>query len=197
MSTEDSIGVGREHRWATLRAQQQQLEADGCKKFVDLGKIGREELVALVRERTVIKAVYAFLLARQGDAVHMVEDYVRFAERLAKLPRSCSAIVKDVGTGLVADTPGTRRAMAALVKSQVAKHRQGLASAENGKQGGQEKEFTETEWLKFEAIWLNVRKYPTWDHAQDAFDRINDEFTVWRAHLKWGPRKFGVKATER
>lgn len=197
MSTEDVIGVIREHRWASVRAQRDQLAADGCQRFVDLGNVGREELVALVRERTTIKALYAFLLARQGDAVHMLDDYTKFAERLAKLPRRCSAFVKDVGTGLVADTPGTRRAMVALVKSQIAKHRQGLASAENGKQGGQLVEFSPEEWLKFEAIWFNTRKHPTWDHAQDAFDRINKDFTVWRAHLKWGPRKFGVKATER
>ena len=196
MSTEDILCVVREHRWASLASQREQLKADGGSRFVDLGKIGREDLVAMVRSRTVIKVVYAFLLARQGDAVHMVDDYTKFAERLAKLPRGCSAVVKDVGTGLVADTAGTRRAMAALVKSQVAKHRQGLASAENGKQGGQELTFSDVEWLKFEAIWFNARKYPTWDHAQDAFDRINDKFTVWRAHLKWGPRKFGVKKTE-
>lgn len=196
MSTEDILGVLRGHRWATVELQRERLKADGCTRFVDLGKIGREDLVAMVRSRTAIKVLYAFLLARQGDAVHMLDDYGKFAERLAKLPRGCSAFVKDVDTGLVADTAGKRRAMLDVVKGQVAKHRRGLASAANGKQGGQEKEFPELEWLKFETIWRNVTKYPTWDHAQDAFDRINPEFTVWRAHAKWGPRKFGVKTTD-
>lgn len=196
MSTEDIIGVVRAHRWASVPAQREALKADGCTRIVDLDKLGREDLVALVRERTTIKVLYAFLLARQGDAVHMLDDYKKFACRLAKLPRRCSAVVKDLSTGLLADTPGMRKAMVEVVRSQIVKHRRGLASAENGKQGGQEREFTETEWLKFEAVWLNTRKYPTWDHAQDAFEVINRDFTVWRAHLKWGPRKFGAKKTE-
>ena len=196
MSTEDVIGVVRAHRWASVQAQREALKADRCTRILDLDKLGREDLVRMVRERTTIKVLYAFLLARQGDAVHMLDDYTRFAERLAKLPRRCSAVVKDLSTGLVADTAGTRKAMVEVVRGQITKHRRGLASAENGKQGGQEKEFSDTEWLKFEAIWLNVRKYPTWDHAQDAFDLINRDFTVWRAHLKWGPRKFGAKKQE-
>lgn len=193
MSKSDAIGVFRAHRWATIEVQKQRLEQDGCRVIVDLNKTPRETLIGWAREKTVIKAVYAFLIARDGEGVHMLNDYQRFAEKLAKLPRGCSAAIKDVDTGLLADTAGTRKAMLALVKTQIARHRQGIASAENGKQGGQEKTFTEAEWLKFEAIWWNIRKYPDWDDAQTAFDCINDDFTVWRAHAKWGPRKFGVK----
>jgi hypothetical protein len=93
----------------------------------------------------------------------------------------------------VGDTPGQRKAMLAVVKEQLARHGKGLRSAENGKRGGQVKEFTETEWLKFEAIWLNVRRYPTWDDAGAALAKVNKDMTVWFAHAKWGPRKFGVK----
>jgi hypothetical protein len=193
MSKTDAIGVFRAHRWTTIEVQKQRLEQDGCRVIVDLNKTPRETLIGWAREKTVIKAVYAFLIARDGEGVHMLNDYQRFAEKLAKLPRGCSAAIKDVDTGLLADTAGTRRAMLALVKAQIARHRQGIASAENGKQGGQEKQFTELELAKGEAAWRNVRKFPTWDDVAPELEKINEELTVWYAHRLWGPRKFGVK----
>lgn len=186
MSSEDAIGVVRAHRWATLAEQRERLKADGCRVVIELGDTPREAVLGMVREGTVLKAAFAFLLAERKGASAGLADYHRFAERLAKLPRGCVGWVKDLETGLVANTPGTRKAMLAVVKDQLARHGKGLRSAENGKRGGQLKTFTETEMAKAEAVWNNTKKYPTW---QDAAKALPKGFSVWRAHSLWQGRR--------
>jgi hypothetical protein len=186
MTDEDAIGVVRAHRWATLAEQRQRLKADGCRVVIDLGETPRDALLPMIREGTVVKAAYAFLLAERKGATAGLADYHRLAERLAKLPRGCVGWVKDLETGLVAHTPGTRKAMLAVVKDQLARHGKGLRSAENGKRGGQLRTFTETQMAKAEAVWNNVKRYPTWEDAAKA---LPEGFSVWRAHKLWQGRR--------
>lgn len=194
MSDSDLIGVVRAHRWASVEEQRSRLHADGVKRIVDLKDRPREYVVGLIRERSTLVLLYAFLLAepklRKTD---MMRDFTRFADRIAKLPRGCHGFIRDIHNDLTADTPGRRRALNDVVEKQLARHKKGLHSVDNAKQGAPRKEFTETEWAKFEAIWRNVEKYPTWDHADAAFKAINPDFTKWRANAEWPRRKFEPK----
>jgi hypothetical protein len=186
MQTEDAIGVVRAHRWATLQEQRERLKADGCRVVIDLGETSRDAVLVMVREGTVLKAAFAFLLAERKGATAGLADYHRFAERLAKLPRGCWGYVKDLETGLVASTPGTRKAMLAVVKDQLARHGKGLRSAANGKRGGQLRTFATIEMERAEAVWGNTKKYPTWEDAAKALPK---GFSVWRAHKLWKGRR--------
>lgn len=194
MSDSDLIGVVRQHRWTSVDEQRERLHAEGVKRIVDLKEHGREYVVGLIRERSTIVALYAFLLAEpKYRASDMLRDFTRFMERIAKLPRGCHGVIRDVHNDLTADTPGRSRALLHVVSAQLARHKRGLHSVENAKQGAPRKEFTEMEWAKFEAIWRNVEKYPRWDDADAALKAINPDFNKWRANEKWPRRKFGPK----
>jgi hypothetical protein len=190
MHADDTIGVVSKHRWASAEEQRKRLEEDGCRVIIDLAKVDREYLLKAVRGNTVVKLLYAFLLAKGRDSARaLMADYKAFSEKLAKLPRGCSGYIKDVDTGLVADTAGTRRAMLALVKHQIARHRQGAKSAEIGKRGREALVLTDLQLAKGEAIWRNVRKHPTWEDVEVELQKqINKRITRWRAHREWGPR---------
>ena len=82
-----------------------------------------------------MKLAYAFLLTDPNKgAVRAAADYRAFACKIARLthehhkPGGAMAktvavgYVKDLETGLVANTPGTRKAMMAVVKNQLARH---------------------------------------------------------------------------
>jgi hypothetical protein len=141
----------------------------------------------MIRQGTVIKVAYAFLLSDFGKgAGRALADYEKFAGLIAKLPRQCSGFVKDLETGLVANTPGTRKAMVAVVKEQLARHGKGRKSAENGKRGGQLKTFAAIEMERAEAVWGNTKKHPTWEDAAKALPK---GFSVWRAHKLWKGRR--------
>jgi hypothetical protein len=197
MHAVDTIGVVSKHRWASVEEQRKRLEDDGCRVIIDLAKVDREFLLTAVRDRTVVKVLYAFLLAKGRDSARaLMADYKAFSERLAKLPRGCSGYIKDVDTGLVADTTGTRRAMLALVKHQIARHRQGAKSAEIGKRGREALVLNDLQKARGEAIWRNVRKFPTWDDVEPELEKqVDKRMTRWRAHREWGPR-IGAKRTE-
>lgn len=198
MQTEDAIGVVRAHRWATLEDQRAKLKADGCRVIVDLGDKPRDTLVPLIRESTVLKLVYAFLLAEPRGARAALADYRAFACRLAKLPRKCVGIVKDLDTGLVAATPGARKAMLAVVKEQLTRHGKGKQSAENGKRGRARLVLTELQDAKGEAIWRNVALFPEWKDAEaELRAKVHKGLTRWQAHRRWGPRRIGGKETGR
>lgn len=192
MRQEDAIGVVRKHRWATVVEQRQRLQDDGCRVIVDLDKTPRDWLFTAIRERTIVKAAYACLLtARQSVRVGLA-DFVKFQTRIAKLPRGCVGVVKDLDTGLVADSPGTRKAMLSVVREQLMRSARGLAAAESAaRRGRKELKLTELQEAKAEAIWRNVGKYPTWDDAEAALqEQIHDDFTKWRANRLWpGSRK--------
>lgn len=188
MSDQDYIGAVRHHKWMPTSEQRSRLEAAGARRIVDLDQHPREYLLRLVREKSTVVLVYAFLLAEpRRRASDMLKDYEAFTLKLAKLPRGCSAAVKDLDTGLVADTPGLRKAMLEVVRTQIGKHvrRQAVAKANKSRAI----EFTKDEWDKFEAIWLNTRRYPDWDAADAALKQVNPKMNRWRAHRKFRARQ--------
>ena len=199
MNAGDTIGVVSAHRWATIEEQRERLKADGCRIIVDLAKVDREYLLTVVREGTVVKVLYAFLLAKgRGNARAMLADFKAFSQKLSKLPRGCFGFIKDVDAGLVADTPGARRAMLVIVKHQIARHRQGAKSVENGKRGRVPLELTELQDAKGEAIWRNLERYPEWKDAELALQKhVHKDLTRWSAHRLWKKRRIGAKRTER
>lgn len=196
MSDQDTIGVVRTHRWASVEEQRSRLKEDGCRVIIDLGNTERDYLLRSARDGagTCVKVLYAFLLAKPAGAVRMLSDYRAFTEKLAHLPRQCHAYVKDVDSGFVADTPGKRKAMLAVVKEQIAKHRKGRSSRENGKRGRVPLELTELQNAKGEAIWLNLKRYRTREDAERALkEKVHKDLTHWSANRRWGPRQFGAK----
>lgn len=196
MSTEDTIGVVVVHRWASREEQRERLKADGCRVIVDLKDVGREYLLGSIRDGagTCVKVLFAFLLAKPGGAMRMLADYRTFAEKIAKLPRGAHGWIKDVDSGFAADTPGKRKAMLAVVKEQIARHRKGRSSRENGKRGRAPLVLTELQEAKGQAIWLNLNKYRTREAAERALqEQVHKDLTHWSANRRWGPRQFGAK----
>lgn len=190
VETEDAIGVTRKHRWMTVDIQEDRLRADGCRVVVSLDKIDRDQLVRMVREHTVIKAVYAFFLIdpRKRGVLRMTNDYSKFAEKLANLPRKCRAYIKDVDSGFLAETIPQRRVMLNVVEKQCAKHHKGAKSIQNLPRGGQVKVFSAEQRDVARQIWENVRRYPTWEAADTGFRERVPGFTVWRANREFGKR---------
>lgn len=188
---EDAIGVIRKHRWMQNDVQTEKLKADGCRVVVNLDKTDRDQLVRMIRERTVIKAVYAFFLVdpRKRGVIRMTNDYSKLVEKLANLPRDCHAYIKDVDSGFLAETPPQRKAMLAVVQAQCAKHHKGAKSATNLPRGGQPKVFSEAQYIKAELAWRNTSRYPEWEHVTRYYDEEIPGFTIWRAHKMWGPRQ--------
>jgi len=192
MGTEDAIGVVRKHRWATLHEQRERLEEDGCRVIVDLDKTPRDWLCTAIRERTVIKAAYACLLTPRQSVRMGLTDFVKFQARIAKLPRGCVGVVKDLDTGLIADSPGTRKAMLSVVREQLMRSARGLAAVESAaRRGRKEMKLSKLQEAAAKAIWFNTRDYPEWGDAELALqEQIHEDFTRWRANRMWpGPRK--------
>lgn len=191
LSTEDAIGLTRVHRWAPIPVQTERLQAEGVRRIVSLDKITREQLVRMIRERTVLKLLHASFLIEptKRGALRRLQDYEKFAEHLANLKRGCRGLVMDVETGFLADTPGQRRAMVALVREQIAKDLRSKASATNGRRGGQPLKLSGDQMARAEAIWMNVVRYPTWEDAERALkEQIDKGFTKWRANREFKHR---------
>ena len=198
MSTEDAIGAFRKHRWAPIELQRTLLKEDGCRVIVDLDTTPREWFYTTIRERTLIKVAYAFLLTTKRGVLAGVKDYAAFATKIAKLPRGCVGFVKDLDTGLVADSPGTRKAMLSVVREQLMRSNRGLAASESARRGPKALTLDKLQEAKAEAIWRNVRKYPTWDDVEAALqEQVHKDFTRWRGHRMFGARQFGEKQTGR
>ena len=191
MSQFDAIGVMRKHRWAPISAQRIRLEDDGCERFVDLDATPRSWLFTAIRERTIVKAAYAFLLVERRGLIAGVVDFKEFADKIAKLPRQCHGYVKDLDTGLIGDTPGARKAMLSVVREQLMRSNRGLAAAESAaKRGPKAVELTDLQTAKAEAIWRNVGRFPTWETVEVALqEQVHEDFTRWRGHRMFGPRQ--------
>lgn len=189
-STEDAIGLTRKHRWATLVAQTERLEAAGCRTIVSLDALNRDQIIRMVRERTVLKVMHASFLIEptKRGAVRRLKDYEQFAEQLANLPRRCHAYVLDVDSGFLAETPAQRRAMLAMVREQISRDLRGRTSRENAKRGAPHKDFSPEQIDVARQIWENVKRYPSWEAAQAGFDERVKGFTVWRANRMFGKR---------
>ena len=76
--------------------------------------------------------------------------------------------------------------MLAHVEKQIRAHFKGAKSAKNLPRGGQPREFTAEQVEQAKLIWENVKRYPTWEVAQEAMPK---GFTKWRANRLFGKRK--------
>jgi hypothetical protein len=199
MNDVDTIGVVREHRWAKAEVQVKRLEADGCRIIVTLAggkrlnQVTREELAKLTRPGTVLKVVYAFLLAdpRKRFALAMRTDLASVMDTLTK---KRGGILKDVDTGLTTEKPEHRRAIVAVANEQIGLSCKGARSAVNGqkKKGRAMVDFTPNQMKEAKSIWRNMKDYPTWDAAAAALREITtergDPFTTARAYKLWQGR---------
>ena len=199
MRQEDAIGLVRKHRWASLDVQRKRLEDDGCRVIVNLDEKPREWLCTVIRERTILKLAYACLLTPRQSVRAGLKDYTAFTTRIAKLREgTCHGYVKDLDTGLLADSPGSRKAMLSVVREQLMRSARGLAAAESARRGPKTLVLNQLQEAKAEAIWRNVRKFPTWDDVEAALQEcVHKDFTRWRGHRMFGPRKFGEKQEAR
>jgi hypothetical protein len=142
MSTsEDTLGIARDHRWMRLAEQQKQLKPVsrvvvvlGDTKGRDAGK-GHElaDVLRIIRPGTVVQLMYVFLLAesRSQPGKHGKMRRATFDKALAAV-EGRKGIVKDMLTGLSTETSAQRGALKALAYDQIARSNRGLNSAENG-----------------------------------------------------------------
>lgn len=189
MSTEDAIGVVREHRWASADAQAKRLREDGCAGIISLGggtkltQGSRADIQRMATKGRTFKLLWAFLLAdpKKGTAGAMVRDLSKAIDAL----RERGAHIKDVETGLT--TEKHRRALMAVARDMIGRSRQGHKSALNGerRKGRPLVAFTGDQLRDAKAIWRNWKDYPTWDAVADA---LPENFNVHRAYKLWGKR---------
>lgn len=192
----DKIGVTRQHRWMSADKQAEVL-APRCRRVVSLGggsvtRVDLEDVEKLARPGTVIELVHAFLLAdprRKHARGGMKAD---FRAALARLEKR-GAVVVDVDGQICSRKH--RKAMLALVDSDIARSGRGAKSATNGTQskGRQAADFTAAQYDAAEAIWGNTKKYREWDDTRAPLAKIvspnGQKFTPARAHAKWGGRE--------
>lgn len=200
MSTEDVIGVVREHRWIPATSQERRLR--NCRAVLSLGggkysaPATRQELVRLVRPGTRVRLVHAFLLAepsarnRKGG---MMADLEAIWERLTE---GCGGTIEDLELGTDTSTPTRRMGLLAAAKAQLGKSLQGAKSAANGKRtkGRQLVEFTKEQEAEAKRIWRDTVEYPhEFEDAAPALAKIvndkGEKFTTYRARNLWKARK--------
>ena len=188
----DKIGVARDHRW--MRATEQiKLLTERCRKVLSFGggdvmRIEREDLERMARPGTVIEFVHAFLLAdpkRKRARGGMQADFRSALERLAKR----GAVVVDVDGSVCSGKH--KRALLALVDSDIARSNRGAKSATNGAQSKGRPAYvpSKAELATAKAIWRNTKDYPDWDAAEKAFKSEVPGFTTARAFKLWQGRK--------
>ena len=189
----DKIGVTRQHRWLGADKQAELLKPRN-RKVVSLGggsemQVGLDALVTLARPGTVFEFVHAFLLAdprRKRLPGGMKADFRKALERI----HARGAYVVDVDGGVCSGKQ--LRALLTLVDSDIARSNRGAKSATNGaiSPGRPAYKPTKEELEKAEGIWGNTRAYPEWPDADKALrSKVNKQFTMWRAHDEFGPRK--------
>lgn len=188
----DKIGVVRQHRWVSADKQAAAL-APRCTRIVSLGggdvpRVAREDVEKLVRAGTVVELVHAFLLAdpaRKRTAGGMKSDFRSVLTRLEKR----GGIVVDVDAGICSKKH--RRALLALVDSDLARSNRGAKSATNGAQskGRPPASFTMAQLKEARAIWRNPKDFPAWGDVQRAFDADVPGFTTARAYKLWRGRQ--------
>jgi hypothetical protein len=192
----DKIGVTRQHRWLSADKQAEIL-VPRCRKVVSLSGgstqiVTREDLERLIRPGTVIELVHAFLLAdpkRKRTAGGMKADFRSVLGRIEKR----GGIVVDVDAGICSQK--NKRALLALVDSDLARSNRGAKSAANGarSRGRPKGQFSLQQLKDAKAIWRNVKDYPNWVDTRAPLGEIVDpngiKFTPDRAYDLWKGRK--------
>jgi hypothetical protein len=188
----DKIGVVRQHRWVSADKQAEALKPR-CRVVVSLSggslqQVDRADLEQLSRPGTVIECVHAFLLAdpkRKHGRGGMQADFRLALERLERR----GAKVVDVDGSICSGKH--RKAMLALVDSDIARSNRGAKSATNGalSKGRPAYVPSKAELAAAKAIWRNVKDYPDWKAAQAGFDADVPGFSTARAFKLWRGRR--------
>lgn len=189
----DKIGVIRQHRWLSAD-EQRQILGQRCSKVVSLGGgsaqvVTREDLERLARPGTIVELVHAFLLADPRRKQIKGGLQADFRAALARLDKRGAKVV-DVDAQICSGKH--RKAMLALVDSDLARSNRGAKSATNGakSRGRPSYDPSPEELEKAVGIWGNTRSYPEWPDADKALrTKVNKQFTMWRAYEEFGPRK--------
>ena len=188
-TTEDTIGIARDHRWMRLAEQQKQLKA--CSRVVmalgdQAGRNGRgyrlDDVVRIIRPGTVVQLMYAFLLADHKTETSRLRR-TAFDKALAAV-EDRKGIVRDVLTGLSTETKEKRRALVASTYDQISHSNRGFRSGENGARSkGRPKQWDAPEHRQI--IWeewhSNAHQTNT-DAAKAASRRIGkyvNHYTMW------------------
>lgn len=133
--------------------------------------------------------VHAFLLAEPTRSRVRGGLKADFRAALARIEKR-GGIVLDA-TGVVSSLKH-RKALLALVDSDIARSNLGARSAENGalSRGRPAYKPTPAELKDAKAIWRNVKDYPEWPDADKALrEEVNPKFTAYRAYALWKGRQ--------
>ena len=194
-TTEDILGVARDHRWMRLAEQQKQLKVAGSRVVVALGDgkgrdagkgIAFDQMLPIIRPGTIVLLTHAFLLAeaRSQPGKHGKIRRSTFDKALAAV-EGRKGIVRDLLTGLSTETKAKRQALVDMVHGQIARSNKGLNSAENGARSrGRPRQWFDAErrqivWDE----WHSSAHATNTDAANEASKRIGQRithFTMWR-----------------
>jgi hypothetical protein len=180
---DEAIGLVRDHRWLSVKAQTKQLREAGCSKIFDLDVQDRKDMERIAGRR-VVRLVYAFLLANPDRTRGMWADFLGSLERI----EARNGIVVDMSTRLDSTRPEFRD----VVRGQIARHNQGETSAERkGKPGRPKVVFSAGQLRQARTIWKDVENFPTYDAAEHELRKIRSGkawFSVSRAFRLWKGR---------
>jgi hypothetical protein len=194
-TTEDILGVARDHSWMKLTEQQKQLKAAGSRVVVVLGDgkgrdagkgIAFDQMLPIIRPGTIVLLTHAFLLAesRSQPGKHGKIRRSTFDKALAAV-EGRKGIVRDLLTGLSTETKARRQALIDLAHGQITRSNKGLNSAENGARSrGRPRQWFDAErrqivWDE----WHSSAHATNTDAANEASKRIGQRithFTMWR-----------------
>src|SRR5688572_18538343 len=148
---DEAIGLVRDHRWLSVKAQTKQLREAGCSKIFDLAAHDRRDMERIAGRR-VVRLVYAFLLANPDKTRGMWADFLGSLERIEKR----DGVVVDLSTRL--DSQTQRAAFLDVVRGQVRRHNQGETSAERkGKPGRKKRVFTRGQYRLAHEMWKDLK----------------------------------------
>lgn len=135
-TTEDKLGVVRDHRWVSAAVQRKRLEEDGCRGILELdGKKNAVTQNDIIRMSTIGRTfvfVHAFFLADPSFRKKRGGLVANFDAALAEIAERGGA-VKDLETGLSTADRQHRKAIIAISHRHIARSNQGLRSSINGK----------------------------------------------------------------
>jgi hypothetical protein len=171
---DDAIGLVRDHRWLSVKAQTKQLREAGCSKIFDLDAQDRRDMEKIAGRR-VVRMVYAFLLANPDRTRGMWADFLGSLARI----EARGGVVADMSTKL--DSSTQRAAFLDVVRGQVRRHNQGENPAERkGKPGRQKLTFSTGQIKQARAIWKDLVNFPTGADVKKALKAIKSkEGVAW------------------
>ena len=189
---DDAIGLVRDHRWLSAKAQTKRLKEAGCSKVFDLDAQDRADMEKIAGRR-VVRLVYAFLLANPERTRGMLADLMGVLDRI----KARGGTVVDLDSRLDSET--NPDAFKAVVADQVRRHNQGETSnARKGKPGRKKVTFTAGQLRQARTIWKDVENFPTYDAAARELRKIKGDggffsetraFRLWRKRPKRKPPK--------